>query len=219
MHEPADTNEGDESVRDLVLCGRRTISLVRADLRAGRSGSAGWWSAKVAGKRVTILANYGGRQGLGLHQERATVKPSSNGQFSASAGAPAEAAVHQGALPGARGHQPLEPSLKLPQSLASDSIKEVGRERVVTGKVDRGFLVGKRNPVVIQRIVCGRYRTVGGRSPSRSGRVRRAVQGTRAGHRGAVPGAGGRCWYGRGSKRYVRQFARALGITLTGQSG
>ena len=32
----ADANEGDESVRDLVLCGRREISLVRADARGGR---------------------------------------------------------------------------------------------------------------------------------------------------------------------------------------
>ena len=53
----ADADEGDESVRDLVLCGRRTISLVRADLRGGRVRLSGLVASRVARRPVTILAN------------------------------------------------------------------------------------------------------------------------------------------------------------------
>jgi hypothetical protein len=108
-------------------------------------------------------------------------------------------------------------ALKLPQSLASESIKKSGGNIVISGKVERGVL-GKRNPVVIQRIVCGRYRTVGSAKPDASGRYvvrfKAPALGTAALYR-----AQGKVLLRPGSKRYVRQFARALGIDLTGQSG
>ena len=56
---PADLNEGDESVRDLVLCGRRAISLVRADAKGRRVVLKGLVSTKQAGRPVQIFANYG----------------------------------------------------------------------------------------------------------------------------------------------------------------
>jgi hypothetical protein len=211
----ADTDEGDESVRDLVLCGRRTISLVRADLRGGKVRLSGLVSAKVAGERVTILANYGRAKGSAFTR-RATVKPNASGQFSATLAPPPKRlfakARFQARVGGSR-----SASLKLPQSLASGSIRKSGADIVLTGKVDRGVL-GKRNPVVIQRIVCGRYRTVGSAKPGRSGRFvvrfKAPALATAALYR-----AQGRVLARPGSKRYVRQFARAVGITLTGQSG
>ena len=108
-------------------------------------------------------------------------------------------------------------SLKLPQSLASSSIRKSGSSIVIRGQVDRGVL-GKRNAVVIQRLVCGRLRTVGSAKPDRRGRYvvrfKAPALGTAALYR-----ATGRVLARPGSKRYVRQFARAVGITLTGQSG
>ncbi|HYI37373.1 MAG TPA: hypothetical protein VEX39_12235 [Thermoleophilaceae bacterium] len=212
----ADADEGDESVRDLVLCGRRTISLVRADVRGGRVRLSGLVASRVARRPVTILANYGGKAKGSAFTKRATVRANSRGQFSASVAPPPKRlftkARFQARVGGSR-----SASLKLPQSLASSSIRKSGSSIVIRGQVDRGVL-GKRNAVVIQRLVCGRLRTVGSAKPDRRGRYvvrfKAPALGTAALYR-----ATGRVLARPGSKRYVRQFARAVGITLTGQSG
>jgi hypothetical protein len=103
--------------------------------------------------------------------------------------------------------------LKLPQSLASSSLKQAaGGMLELRGQVDRTVL-GKRNAVVVRRILCGQYTTVGQAKPDRKGRY--AV-------RFPAPASGGSALYRAesrvlarpGSKRYVKQFARAIGITF-----
>ena len=53
---------------------------------------------------------------------------------------------------------------KLAQSLASSSVRRAGGQIELRGKVKRALL-GKRNPVVVKRVVCGRYQTVGRAKP------------------------------------------------------
>jgi hypothetical protein len=104
--------------------------------------------------------------------------------------------------------------LKLPQSLASSSLRQVGGGMLeLRGQVDRGVL-GRRNPVVVRRILCGQYATVGQAKPNRRGRyvVRFPAPATATGS--ALYRAESRVLARPGSKRYVRQFARALGITF-----
>jgi hypothetical protein len=60
-------------------------------------------------------------------------------------------------------------ALKLPQSLASSSIRKVGADVVLRGTVKRQLL-GKRNKITVRRLVCGRYQTVGSSRPQKSGR-------------------------------------------------
>jgi hypothetical protein len=103
--------------------------------------------------------------------------------------------------------------LKLPQSLASTTLKQVGGGMLeLRGQVERALL-GKRNAVVVKRILCGRYTTVGEAKPNRRG-----VYVVRF----PAPATGGSALYRAetrvlsrpGSKRYVKQFARAIGITF-----
>ena len=71
---------------------------------------------------------------------------------------------------------------------------------------------------MVRRIVCGRYQSVGSAKPSKSGRY--VV-------RFKAPALGAAALYRAESKvlakphgkRYVKQFARAIGIALTGQTG
>ena len=67
--------------------------------------------------------------------------------------------------------------------------------------------------MIVKRILCGRYRTVGQAKPDKKGRyvVRFPAPATR--RLRAVPrrDEGARR---PGSKRYVKQFARAIGITF-----
>ena len=50
---PTDNNEGDETPGDLVLCGQRRISLVRADVAARGSCSAGSWPRASPDRRFS----------------------------------------------------------------------------------------------------------------------------------------------------------------------
>ena len=108
-------------------------------------------------------------------------------------------------------------ALKLPQSLASTSVRKAGQTIEVRGAVKRALL-GKRNAVVVKRLVCGRYQTVGSAKPSKRGayvvRFKTPALGAAALYR-----AESRVLAKPHSKRYVKQFARAVGITLTGQTG
>ena len=76
----------------------------------------------------------------------------------------------------------------------------------------------KRGAVVVRRIVCGRYQIVGQAKPDRRGRyvVRFNAPGLSA---AALYRAESRVRARPGARRLVKQFARALGLTLTGQSG
>jgi hypothetical protein len=59
--------------------------------------------------------------------------------------------------------------LKLPQSLASTSLKQAaGGMLELRGKVDRTVL-GTGNAVVVKRILCGKYTTVGQAKPNKKG--------------------------------------------------
>ena len=108
-------------------------------------------------------------------------------------------------------------ALKLPQSLASSSVKAAGGKIVLRGKVKRNVL-GKRNVVVVKRLVCGAGRTVGQAKPDKKGRyvVRFDAPALAS---AALYRAESRVRAKPRSKRYVRQFARAISITLTGQTG
>ena len=52
---PKDNNEGDETPRDLILCGQRTISLVRADVRGSKVVLSGIVATSVAGQKVAAV--------------------------------------------------------------------------------------------------------------------------------------------------------------------
>jgi hypothetical protein len=211
----ADPNEGDESIRDLVLCGRRAISLVRADARGGKVVLRGLVSARMAGRSVTILANYKPAKGSALHK-LATVKPNAAGQFTARVKRP-PARLFNKARFQARVGSSRSVALKLPQSLASSSVRQQADTIVLRGKVKRSVL-GKRHPVIVRRLVCGHYQRVGQAKPDRRGnyvvRFKAPALGAAALYRAET-----RVLARPGSKRYVRQFARAIGITLTGQTG
>jgi predicted outer membrane repeat protein len=205
----ADNNEGDESLNDLVLCGRRQISLVRADAKGKRVVLSGLVAAKFAGKTVTISANYG-------KKKLATVKAGASGAFKATVKGPSARFFKKARL-SAKVDKFKSVALKLPQSLASSSVKKVGATIVLRGKVKRALL-GKRNAVVVRRIVCGRYTTVGQAKPNKKGSyvVRFKAPGLST---SALYRAETKVLSKPRGKRYVKQFARAVGITLTGQTG
>ena len=162
----ADNNEGDESVRDLLLCGQREISLVRADVRGGKVVLSGLVSARMAGRSVSILANYRPAKGSAL-RKLATVRPNSAGEFTARVAKPPSRLFKKARFQ-ARVDRFRSVRLKLPQSLASSSVKLRGGQIVLRGKVKRSLL-GKRNPVVVRRLVCSTYQTVGSAKPDRRG--------------------------------------------------
>ena len=145
-----------------------------------------------------------------------TVKANAAGEFKAKVKGP-PARLFNKARFQARVEGSRSVKLKLPQSLASSSAKLQGGQIVVKGKVKKALL-GKRNPVVIKRLVCGRYETVGSAKPKRSGAYT---------VRFAAPALGAAALYRAETKvlakpagtRYKKQFARAIGITLTDQTG
>jgi hypothetical protein len=212
-----DNNEADESLNDLVLCGRRQISLVRADVKGRKVALSGLVAQKLAGKPVQIFATYGGgKSRSGRFTRLASTKSDSSGRFAASVRRPPgrlfAKARYLAQVEGAR-----SVALKLPQSLASSSVKQAGQQIEVKGKVKRPLL-GSRNAVTIKRLVCGRYQTVGSAKPGKSGsyvvRFPAPTLGAAALYR-----AEAKVLARPGSKRYVKQFARAVGIQLTGQTG
>jgi predicted outer membrane repeat protein len=210
----ADANEGDEGLRELVLCGRRPLSLVRADARGRRVVLTGLVGGQLAGQRVDLFVRY--LRGGGKRTKLATVTPGADGQFVARVKGPPRrlfnAARYQARVDDARSVE-----LKLPQSLESTSIRQDGDTIELRGRVDRPLL-GRRNQVVIKRVLCGQYQTVGQARPNRRGVyvVRFAAPEIAL---AALYRAETRVLARPDSTRYVRQFARAVSITLTGQSG
>jgi hypothetical protein len=206
---PTDNNEGDETQTDLFLCGQRTISLVRADVRGSKVVLSGFVAQSVIEQPVKLSVRYLGVRG----------KPKKLGSFRAAPDGTFEVRVRKPAgrlvkLARYRAQVQNQRSveLKLPQSLASTSLKRVGATLELRGQVDRKLL-GKGNAVVIKRILCGKYTTVGQAKPNKKGAY--VV-------RFPAPQAQGSALYRAetkvlarpGSKRYVKQFARAIGITF-----
>jgi hypothetical protein len=165
---------------------------------------------------VQVFANYGGKAKGGRFTRLATVKAGSTGQFSARVKRPPARLLAKARYVAQVGRS-RSVALKLPQSLASSSVKQKGALLEVRGKVKRSLL-GKRNPVVVKRLVCGRYQTVGSAKPGKNGSY--VVRFT-APKLGAVAlyRAETKVLAKPRSRRYVKQFARAIGIALTGQTG
>jgi hypothetical protein len=90
-------------------------------------------------------------------------------------------------------------------------------DRRLRGRVKRALL-GRRNTVVIKRLVCGRYRKVGQAKPDRNGNyvARFSVP---ANVTVALFRAESLVLNKPHSRRYVKQYARAISITLTSQTG
>ena len=207
---PNDNNEGDETPRDLILCGQRAISLVRADVRGSKVVLSGIVATSVAGQKVQLSVRYLGR--TGQPEKLGSITPGADGQFQARVKKPSRSlfkvARYRAQVGSARSVE-----LKLPQSLASSSLKQVaGGMLEIRGQVERA-LVGKRNAVVIKRILCGKYTTVGQARPNRRGVyvVRFPAPPSQG---SALYRAETRVLSRPGSKRYVKQFARAIGITF-----
>jgi hypothetical protein len=207
---PTDDNEGDETPGDLVLCGSREISLVRADAKGSKVSLSGFVATKHAGEKVALSVRYLGKGGK--PKQLGTVRAKPDGSFKGLVAKPSrklfKLARYRAQVGGAKSIE-----LKLPQSLASSSLKQSGGTLVLRGQVDRALL-GKRNPVVVKRILCGRYTTVGQAKPDRKGRytVRFPAPATTTGS--ALYRAETKVLARPGSRRYVKQFARAIGITF-----
>ncbi len=207
---PADNNEGDETERDLILCGQRTISLVRADVKGSKVVLSGIVAASLAGQKVDLSVRYLG--GKAKAQKLGSVTPAADGRFQARVKKPSRklfnVARYRAQVGSAKSVE-----LKLPQSLASRSLKQVaGGMLELRGQVDRTVL-GKRNAVVIKRILCGTYTTVGQAKPNKKGvYVVRFPSPPSQGS--ALYRAETKVLARPGSKRYVKQFARAIGITF-----
>jgi hypothetical protein len=206
---PTDDNEGDETPGDLVLCGQRTISLVRADAKGRKVDLSGFVATKLVGQKIKLYVRYLGKGGKPT--QVGSVKPKADGSFRARVPGP-PGRLFRVARYRAQVGKAKSVELKLPQSLESRSLKRAGSTLELRGQVDRAVL-GKGNAVVVKRILCGRYRTVGQAKPDRKGRY--VV-------RFPAPASGGSALYRAetkvlarpGSKRYVKQFARAIGITF-----
>jgi hypothetical protein len=205
----ADNNEGDESLSALVLCGSRQISLVRADAVGKHAVLSGIVAAKYAGKKVAVYANYPAKGGL---KKVASVKAAASGQFTAKLKLPSKKGFNKARFQARIGNS-KSATLKLPQSLASSSVKRTGAKIELRGKVKRSLL-GKRNAVVVRRLTCGHYTKVGEAKPGKNGSyvVRFDVP---AGSSAALYRAETRVLNKPRGKKYVKQYARAIGITLS----
>jgi hypothetical protein len=174
-------------------------------------------ATRLAGRTVDIYANYATGARHSKLNKLASVKAGSDGQFSARVKAPPRRLFQRARYEARVGTGIRSIELKLPQSLASSSVKRKGNLLEVRGQVKRA-LVGKRNPIVIKRLVCGHYQIVGRAKPSKRGTY--VV-------RFPAPSSGSAALYRAesmvrakpGSRRYVKQYARAIGIRLTGQTG
>jgi hypothetical protein len=196
-------------------CLRREISLVRADVRRRRVVLSGLVQPRFVGQPIRILANYRAAK-AGALTRLATVRSNAAGQFKATVRRPARKTFNKARFR-AQVDRFRSAPLKLPQSLSSTSIKQVGGQIVLRGKVKRSLL-GRRNRVTIKRLVCGRYRTVAGARPGRNGRyvTRFSVPANVA---VALFRAETRVLSRPRGRRYVKQYARAISITLTSSTG
>ena len=171
--------------------------------------------SRFYGKTVTIQTDPNGAKSSAFTRT-GTVKASRTGSFTVSVPKPAKddvASVRYRAVIGSA----KSPALKLPQSLTSRSVKSAKGTITVKGKVKLSVL-GKGNKVKIRRLVCGRYRTVGSAKPDAKGNYTITFKGTAI--RGvAFYRAESKVLRKPGSKVYVIQYARAIAIKTTSQTG
>ena len=192
-----------------TICGRRSISLLRATVKGRKVRLAGLVGSKLYGKKITIHNNYGSR--------KITVRASATGNFSARVARPRRKDFVR-ARYRARSGAARSPKLKLPQSLTSSSIKAAAGRITVRGKVKKSVL-GKRNNVVIRRLVCGRYRIVGSARPDAKGRYKVSFAGASTLDSVAFYRAEAKVLRNPRSKVYVTQYARAIAIRVSSETG
>ncbi len=196
-------------------CDRRVISLIRADRKGDKVELQGLVGRAFYGKSVKILVD-GAGAGSSAFKTVSTVKASASGTFKATLAKPGRRHAFTTRYRAAIGRA-VSPTLKLPQSLRSKSVKASGNKVTVTGVVNPKVL-GSRKPVSIQALACGRYRTVGSARPDSTGAYKVTFNTPR---RGGVAfyRARGSVLRKPGSKVYVTQYARAIAIRLTAESG
>ena len=194
-------------------CVRREISLVRVDSRDRNVVLKGLVAPRFAGARVTIHANYTPGKAA---RKVASVRSNSAGEFTATVRRPKRTFARRARFR-AQVDRFRSVALKIPQALRSTSVKLVGGQVELRGRVTRSLL-GRRDPVVVKRLHCGRYRTVGQARPDRSGRyvVRFSVP---PGVEVAIFRAESRVLERPGGRRYIRQYARGISLRLTNQTG
>jgi hypothetical protein len=197
-------------------CGRRAISLVRADIKGKKVKLTGLVGSKLYGKKVTIQTNLKGARSSAFTKTKTVKASSKTGSFTATVPKPAHknlVSVRYRAKAGSS----VSPVLKLPQSLTSRSVKSAKGTITVKGHVKLSVL-GKRNRVKVRRLVCGRYRTVGSARPDAKGNYTVTFKSTSL--RGvSFYRAESHVLRKRGSKVYVIQYARAIAIRTTSQTG
>ena len=199
-----------------TICGRRAISLVRADVKGNKVKLTGLVGAALYGKRVTIQTDPKGARNSKFTKTGTVTASKTTGSFTATVPRPKASqfiSVRYRAVSGSA----KSPSLKLPQRLTSRSVKSAKNTITVKGKVKKSVL-GKRNKVLIRRLVCGRYRTVGSAKPDANGNYTVTFASTQI--RGvAFYRAESKVLRKPGSKKYVIQYARAIAIRTTSQTG
>ena len=200
-------------------CQRRPISLVYAAPRGRSVVLSGLVSQSYAGRRVRILTNYRGARGS-AYRRATTVRANALGQYTARVRRPSRSQFIRARFR-AQVSRFRSGALKLPQSLVSRSVRAVRgttpTEVVVRGTVKRSVL-GRRNPVTIKVLVCGRYRTVGRARPDRRGNYAvRFIAPRRAPV--ALYRAESMVLRKPGSRVYVRQYARAIQVILGPETG
>lgn len=196
-------------------CQRRQVSLIAARVKGDKVLLSGLVSRKLAGRSISILGNYKAA-GASRFRPLTSVKANVAGQFTASVPRPSAKKLVKARFR-ARVGKSTSVSLKLPQSLRSSAVRRAGTQVEVRGKVKRSVL-GKRNRVVIKRIICGKYKTVGSAKPDASGNY---VARFRVSTKGSVALFRAESLVLRkpGSKHYVKQYARAVAITVTDHTG
>jgi hypothetical protein len=206
-----DNDESNEGVADLVLCGRRDISLIRADRKGGRVTLSGVVASRLIASKVTLTVTYGGKT-----RKLATVKPASDGQFKAKVKGPPRRQRSKARYRATAGGK-RSVALKLPQSLASTSVKVSGGQVTLRGQVTRSLL-GKRKPITIRRLVCGKLtKTATTRANKRGAYVARFKAPPLA--TAALYRAESQVLKRPRSKRYARQFARAIVVLFQRPTG
>jgi hypothetical protein len=198
-----------------AICGRRAISLVRADVKGTKIKLSGLVGSKLYGKKVTIQTNYGASSSA--FTKAATVTASASaGTFTARVPRPSAKEFKTARYRAVSGSA-KSPKLKLPQSLTSRSVKSAKGTITVKGHVKKSVL-GTRRKVVIRRLACGRYRTVGSARPDADGNYTITFKATTL--RGvSFYRAEAVVQVRPGAKKYAIQYARAIAIRTTAQTG
>jgi uncharacterized repeat protein (TIGR01451 family) len=196
-------------VADLVLCGRRPLSLMSATKVGRKVKLAGVVSKANRGKRVTLLAS--GRK-VGTAKASAA-----DGLFKASVAAPPKRLYSKVRYAAALGKR-RSAALKLPQRIASSSIRLLGDAKTIQlrGKIS-ARMANPPQLVTIKRVLCGRYVTVAKAVPSQSGAFVARFPAPNA-----VAGlyrAETKLPIGARSKRLATSFARAIAIAFDERSG